>query len=67
MLLVFFSQLSLPFPETGLIYDYRLDDAGISLPALEEDEEEELKKRNVCIIISTSINSLFKIAQSGDK
>ncbi len=40
-------QVSLPFPEEGLVYDYVLDDAGISLPAMDEDDEEELKKREV--------------------
>ena len=37
----------MPFPADGLVYDYRLDDAGISQPALEEEEEEELKSRKV--------------------
>lgn len=35
------------FPEEGLVYDYQLNDAGISSPALEEDEEEELKNKEV--------------------
>ncbi len=35
------------FPESGLVYDYQLDDAGISLPALDDDEEDELKAREV--------------------
>ena len=35
------------FPEEGLVYDYCLDDAGISLPALEEEEEEELRAKKV--------------------
>ncbi len=35
------------FPESGLVYDYQLDDAGISLPALDDDEEDELKTREV--------------------
>ena len=39
--------MTLPFPESGLVYDYRLDDAGISSPAMDEEEEEELKTRQV--------------------
>lgn len=37
-------QLSLPFPEEGLVYDYRLDDAGISNLNEEEDDDEDVKK-----------------------
>ena len=40
--------MSLMFPAAGLVYDYRLDDAGISLPAQEEEEEEEIKSKTVC-------------------
>ena len=40
-------QVDLPFPDEGLVYDYQLDDAGISMPALEEEEEEELKGKTV--------------------
>lgn len=36
---VFFLQIHLCFPEEGLVYDYRLDDAGIS--NLEDDNEDE--------------------------
>ena len=35
------------FPEEGLVYDYQLDDAGITLPACDDDEEEEALKANV--------------------
>ncbi|KAF0035263.1 hypothetical protein F2P81_013021 [Scophthalmus maximus] len=35
-------KIQLCFPEEGQVYDYRLDDAGIS--ALEEDEQEEERK-----------------------
>lgn len=31
------------FPEEGLVFDYRLEDAGISSASDEEDEEEEGK------------------------
>ena len=42
-------QLELPFPESGLVYDYQLDDAGISLPALEDEDEEEGKGRTASV------------------
>ena len=35
------------FPEPGVVYDYRLDDAGIPLPLQEEEEEEEIRTRKV--------------------
>lgn len=41
---VFAFQIQLCFPEEGLVYDYRLDDAGIS--NLEDDEEDEERKVN---------------------
>ena len=34
-------------PELGEVYDYKLDDAGISQPLQEEDEEEENKTKKV--------------------
>ena len=45
----------MPFPEEGLVYDYQLDDAGISLPAMEEDEEEENKSRKVGLFVCLSV------------
>lgn len=36
--------MALCFPEEGLVYDYRLDDAGISHP---EEDEDETNKRKV--------------------
>ncbi|XP_004676628.1 PREDICTED: dynein heavy chain 1, axonemal [Condylura cristata] len=36
--------LTLCFPEEGLVFDYRLDDAGISNTSNDEDEDEENKK-----------------------
>lgn len=36
--------MKLLFPEEGLVFDYRLDDAGISSTEDEEDEEEEGKQ-----------------------
>lgn len=43
----------MPFPESGLVYDYKLDDAGITKTGHDEDEEEEdeaddAKKKPVC-------------------
>ena len=48
-------QIKLKFPAGGLVYDYRLDDAGISSPAMEEDEEEDLKSKQV---LPASVTSL---------
>ena len=39
--------MSLPFPDEGEVYDYKLDDAGISKPLQDEDEEEEHKHSKV--------------------
>lgn len=36
----------MPFPEEGLVFDYRLEDAGISSTKDDEDEDEEGKKVN---------------------
>lgn len=36
--------MKLLFPEDGLVFDYRLDDAGISSTEDEDDEEEEGKQ-----------------------
>lgn len=41
--------MSLLFPDEGLVYDYKLDDAGISLPAQEEDDEEEIRNKKVIV------------------
>lgn len=38
------NQVKLRFPEEGLVFDYRLDDAGISSAEEEEDDEEEGKQ-----------------------
>lgn len=40
----FVLQIQLCFPEEDLVYDYRLDDAGIS--NLEDDDEDEERKVN---------------------
>ena len=45
-------QLSMPFPPGGLVYDYRLDDGGVSKVGKGDEEEEEDKtKFKVTIII----------------
>ena len=49
-------QVSLPFPDLGEVYDYKLDDAGISQPLQDEDEEEENKNKKVT---TTAIILLF--------
>ena len=45
----------MPFPEGGLVYDYRLDDGGVSRTAKGEEEEEEerkpVAKAKVCSIV----------------
>ena len=43
-------QLSLPFPTEGLVYDYRLDDGGISHTGKSEDDEEEDKKSSFKVL-----------------
>ena len=35
----------MPFPEGGLVYDYRLDDGGVSKTGEEEEEEEQKKTK----------------------
>ncbi|XP_006892361.1 PREDICTED: dynein heavy chain 1, axonemal [Elephantulus edwardii] len=41
------NQLTMHFPEEGLVYDYRLDDAGISNTNEDEEEEEESSRKQV--------------------
>jgi len=31
----------MPFPDSGLVYDYKLDDAGLTKSSNDDDEEEE--------------------------
>lgn len=40
-------QCELPFPETGIVYNYRLDDAGISSSENDENLEEETEIQKV--------------------
>ena len=42
-------QISMPFPDEGLVYDYRLDDGGAS-KTKEDEEEEESKKTKVHVL-----------------
>lgn len=44
----------MPFPEAGLVYDYTLDDAGISSTKV-EDEEEAGSEKQVCSFRAISI------------
>lgn len=37
-------QLTLPFPEEGLVFDYRLEDGGISSTDDNEEDDEEGKQ-----------------------
>lgn len=39
-------QMTLPFPEANLVYDYKLDDGGISkVPSKDDDEEDAGEKQ----------------------
>ena len=58
-------QISMPFPEGGLGYDYCLDDGGVSKTGEEEDEEEMKKSKgsylkgfylNICATTHSSQN-----------
>lgn len=40
-------QIQMPFPAEGQVYDYRLDDAGLTLPPQDDDEEETLRANKV--------------------
>ena len=35
----------MPFPEEGLVYDYKLEDGGASLTSKDDDEDEESKTK----------------------
>lgn len=39
----------MPFPEDGLVYDYRLDDGGASRTKGDDDEEDDKKKKKTSI------------------
>lgn len=52
------------FPEEGLVYDYQLNDAGISSPALEEDEEEELKNKEVTAFFWSRISKWNQLSDA---
>ncbi|XP_053577059.1 dynein axonemal heavy chain 1 [Bombina bombina] len=52
-------QAGMLFPEPGLVYDYRLDDAGISSAAEEDDED---TKKKVCWVTWMDITAPFSIA-----
>ena len=40
----------MPFPEGGLVYDYRLDDGGASKTKKGDEEEEDEKKKKKAVI-----------------
>ena len=44
-------QLSMPFPPGGLVYDYRLDDGGVSKVGKGDEEEEEDKTKFKVILL----------------
>ena len=43
--------ISMPFPEEGLVYDYKLDDGGITQAAADDDEEEDKKAKNKVLLL----------------
>lgn len=45
-------QIKMPFPAGKLVYDFRLDDGGISNITAEDDEEDEKKKIKVRALYS---------------
>ena len=45
----------MPYPEGGLVFDYKLDDGGASIF---DDDEEEIKDRKVCLtLLSKAVTS----------
>lgn len=51
-----FSQVRLLFPEEGLVYDYKLDDAGLS--STEEELDEEVPKEVKYLIFNSRLGNL---------
>lgn len=51
-----FSQIRLLFPEEGLVYDYKLDDAGLS--STEEDVDEEVIREVKYFIFNSKLGNL---------
>lgn len=43
----------MPFPKEGLVFDYKLDDAGASIF---DDDEEEIKDRKVRFLVKMSLS-----------
>lgn len=50
-----FSQIRLLFPEEGLVYDYKLDDAGLSST---EDVDEEVPSEVKYLIFNSKLGNL---------
>lgn len=48
-------QLSMPFPSEGLVYDYRLDDGGLSQTGKKGDDDEEEEKRTTKTKVQTYV------------
>ena len=44
---VFITQVELAFPDEGLVYDYRLDDAGITEADVDDEEGGDVQARKV--------------------
>lgn len=51
-----FSQIRLLFPEEGLVYDYKLDDAGLS--STEEDLDEDVRKEVKYLTFNSKLGNL---------
>lgn len=56
-----FIKVQLLFPPEGLVYDYRFDDAGLTLAPLEEDEEEAIRSSKVTTFTFTLTYSMVLV------
>lgn len=56
-----FIKILLLFPPEGLVYDYRFDDAGLTLPPMEDDEEETIRSSKVTTFTFTLIYSVVLV------
>ena len=51
---MYFLQISMPFPAGRLVYDFKLDDGGVSISmANVDDVEEEERKRSAAKVLIT--------------
>ena len=54
--------MSMPFPEEGLVYDYKLEDGGVNQTHKEGDEDEdEDKKSRKRVLLSIILYTVHKI------